>query len=615
MAATPSEPDPDEALQHLDDKDIESEEESEDLVEDEEYDSEGLDDHHYLDPIEDCDEHFEESIRKLEIEEQSKVPKPPPAKRTRSIADVVGSLPLQKSPATEISSHTVKSDQSIILGRDGTKWSTESKDGPQVSDVRPGPLGDAKLRTEPIGCFRLFFSESINKKILAYTNEKISAISKKYAKPEESIQATNFQELEALFGVLFLSAALRSNHLSSELLFQKEYCGSRFVATMSRWRFEFLTKTLRFDEVETRSERKAMSKLALINEVWDLFVDNCMKNYVPSSYVTIDQQMLSFKGKCPFRVRKKTVPRACGLKILMMCDNANKYMFNAIPHLGKDSLPPGVPESEYYVKELVEPIKGSHRNITIGKQFTSVPLVRDLLNDYGLTVVGVVRNNTEELPACFVDTNHQNRSVDSSFFIFSEEVSAVSYKPSPRKLLCFLSSSHHEAGAGRRPQAVITYSKTKGAVGAMDEMCSSMSTSRKTRRWSMCLFYNMLNIAAVNSYVIYLHNFFRSEWTRNQKPLSRMNFMLKLSEQLTSTWQKHRLEKIPSLSKELKLLLRQLLGIVKLPASMNCGGEQHGKRTYCANCHYSKHRMTSVYCSTCGRPICGEHQKRVCVDC
>ncbi|KRZ15348.1 hypothetical protein T11_320 [Trichinella zimbabwensis] len=67
-------------------------------------------------------------------------------------------------------------------------------------------------------------------------------------------------------------------------------------------RLRFLLRCLRFDDHATRSERKLQDKLAAIRIIFDRFVKNCTENYMHSPHVTIDEVLLSFKGRCPFRM-------------------------------------------------------------------------------------------------------------------------------------------------------------------------------------------------------------------------------------------------------------------------------------------------------------------------
>ena len=53
-----------------------------------------------------------------------------------------------------------------------------------------------------------------------------------------------------------------------------------------------------------------------------------------------------------------------------------------------------------------------------------------------------------------------------------------------------------------RPIMVDDYNRTKGGVDTFDQMCSTYSTSRKTKRWPKCVFYGMINTATINAYSV-----------------------------------------------------------------------------------------------------------------
>lgn len=135
--------------------------------------------------------------------------------------------------------------------------------------------------------------------------------------------------------------------------------------------------------------------------------------------------------------------------------------------------------------------------------------------------------------------------------------------------------------------------------------------NRKTQRWPLCIFYNMMNIAAVNSYVIYVHNVIRRSGG-TAKPMSRQEFMFELHSELTKPWQEIRISQ-RNMSRALKRTIHTVLtGQRNIPEPAQ--PDQHGIRKYCSFCDTKKKRMTTTYCA-CGNAICGEHQKKLCPDC
>lgn len=403
-----------------------------------------------------------------------------------------------------------------------------------IVHIKCGPTAVANKASTPGECFKLFFKSNLLQKVLQYTNNEISIQRLRYKTRETSTLANlEIAELEALLGLIILSAALKSNHLNANQLFDIRYSGETFRSTMSKERFRFLLNCLRFDDRETRNTRRQQSKFAPIEDIWDIFISQCKANYKAGSYCTIDEQLVGFLGRCPFRMYTHNKPNKYGIKIVMVCDTATKYMVDAEVYLGKNVQTHGKPLAEYYVLKLVESIKGVNRSLTMDNWFTSVPLAKKLLGqDYKITILGTIRKNKRELPSDFCDINFQNRRVNSSMFLFSEEATIVSYKPKINKIVTLLSSMHIQAEinpTNKKPEIINAYNATKGAVDTFDQMCGHMNCGRKTRRWPLCIFYAMLNMGCINSYVIYVANFCKGRKSNQQKPFNRIDFRFALA--------------------------------------------------------------------------------------
>lgn len=115
----------------------------------------------------------------------------------------------------------------------------------------------------------------------------------------------------------------------------------------------------------------------------------------------------------------------------------------------------------------------------------------------------------------------------------------------------------------------------------------------------MAVFYGMLNMAFVNLYVIYCHNML----AKKEKPLSRKEFMKKLSTELTTPWMQKRLE-APTLKRTLR---DNITSILKSITETSCDEPESKTRRYCGFCSYKKKGMTKAQCSKCKKAICGEH--------
>lgn len=219
-----------------------------------------------------------------------------------------------------------------------------------IVHVKVGPTAGASKAIDPLACLKLFFDEDICDKILINTNKEIQRQRSRYShKNHGTISDLTAKELHALIGILVLTAALKDNHVRTDLLFNTAYSGSRYRATISEPRFRFFINCLRFDNTETRATRMATNRFAPISEIWEMFIENCKTKYVPGLNITIDEQLIGFRGRCKFRMFIPSKPDKYGLKLVAMCDES-KYRLNAMPYLGKGSVPQDENAGAYFVE-------------------------------------------------------------------------------------------------------------------------------------------------------------------------------------------------------------------------------------------------------------------------
>ena len=124
------------------------------------------------------------------------------------------------------------------------------------------------------------------------------------------------------------------------------------------------------------------------------------------------------------------------------------------------------------------------------------------------------------------------------------------------------------------------YNQNKVGVNVFDQMARNYMTHAATRRWLLAVWTNLLDIAALNCWILYRKC--------SDSLISRRNFILQPIESLRDAY----------MMKRRPVLQRRV----------DPGSErQSGKRKKCAG-RYCKNNTVAV-CSHCDRPACG-----VCVD-
>ena len=74
-----------------------------------------------------------------------------------------------------------------------------------------------------------------------------------------------------------------------------------------------------------------------------------------------------------------------------------------------------------------------------------------------------------------------------------------------KKVLGIITTIHNAFSnvEDKKTEAHMFYNASKGGVDTFDHMCAHYDIGRKTRRWPLCVFYGLLNIATTNSFVIF----------------------------------------------------------------------------------------------------------------
>lgn len=341
-----------------------------------------------------------------------------------------------------------------------------------------GPKGQAKNAQTHIQSFECIFNDEIINKIVIYTNIYIHKIQGKYAR-EQDAKLTDSCEIRSLLGILYLAGVLKSGRRSIiEMFDMNNGTGVEAIyVTMTEHRFRFLMRCLRFDDVQSRDLRKSHDKLAAIREVFDLFVGNSKSSYNPSDYLTIDEQLVAFRGNCPFRQYIPSKASKYGMKVFALVSCSDFYTTNLEVYVGTQPDGPFKVSTKPHdlVMRLTEPVSGSKRNITADNWFVSLPLALDLLENRKLTLLGTMRGNKREVPANFL--SDKDREPFSSEFGYQDKATIVSYVPKKNKAVIALSTMHRtgeivpDNNEEKKPVIIHDYYETKYGVNILDKMC------------------------------------------------------------------------------------------------------------------------------------------------
>lgn len=204
-----------------------------------------------------------------------------------------------------------------------------------------GPKDCARNISCPMDAFIKIIDLEMTDEIVKYTNIYISNLRQRvqYSRPRDCLE-TSRCEILSYYGLLFLIGIKKGHHANVKELWASDGSGIDVArATMSYKRFLFLSRCLRFDDLETRVERRKIDKMAPIRTIFELFLKNINQNYNLSEYTTIDEILHPFRGRCQWIQYISSKPAKYGIKMFALCDAKIFYTRKIEVYVGKQ--PPG----------------------------------------------------------------------------------------------------------------------------------------------------------------------------------------------------------------------------------------------------------------------------------
>jgi len=365
-----------------------------------------------------------------------------------------------------------------------------------VLKKQPGPTPHATRSVSEdkvSSAWRLFIDDSILHHIKHCTEDEA-------ARAGEQNWSLVIEELDAFIALVYERGAYGCRSVDFNVLWNVNW-GPRFYPdTMSRNKFREIMRYLRFDLKRTHSQLLQSDKFALASEVWPRFIDNCFLCYRPGENLNADEQLFPSKARCRFTQYMANKPGKFGIKFLMLVENDTKYLCNAFPYLGKDELRSAnesLPDS--IVMRLSSPYLNKGRNF-----FTSASPARTI-KAKDTSIVGTISHTGREIPA--VLAMERVPLYETTLLRNGDGATLTVYQGKVNKNVLLLSTLHSttDIGTNRKklPETVQFYNKTKHGVDILDQMARGYSTRAAALLWPVHVFYNILDLVAINAWIIY----------------------------------------------------------------------------------------------------------------
>ena len=289
-----------------------------------------------------------------------------------------------------------------------------------------------------------------------------------------------------------------------------------FGRVMPRDRFQEIFWLLHISSVDPDQPPRKIDK---VRDLLDLLLPRYREYYTPTQNISIDETMVGFRGRFGSTQYMPQKPTKWGIKAFTMADGANGYMLNVLVYTGAqtlegaDSRYESLPVPGRVVMDVIEPYLDKGYHCFTDRYYSSVPLVQ-ALQERQTTFTGTIMKNRADLP---------DPIRLPSFRLGGGEV--VSYRcdrmmvlawraESKKKPLIMITSSgaatmveihprRVSADPVLKPSVVDTYNHSMNGVDVADQMTVFYSFVRKTLKWWRKIFFWLLEVSIVNSYILH----------------------------------------------------------------------------------------------------------------
>ena len=316
-----------------------------------------------------------------------------------------------------------------------------------------------------------------------------------------------------------------------------------FPSIMSRDRF---FKILRYLHLVDSSKQKKRGEegydiLYKVRPLIDHLGAVFPKYYQPSRQLSIDEMMIGTRCRVSFLQYIPKKPTRFGIKVWVLAEAKSGYVLDFQVYTGAsdgEKTDKNIGLGHKVVMQLMEAYQGKGHCLFIDNFYTSPALLLELL-DKGTYCTGTVRTNRRNFPdALRPSKKHQMGSF--RFATCRKAKLTAAWWQDCRDV--YVMSTMHNLSAttvlkrpkGERekqptpcPTAIVDYNKWMSGVDLADQLLSYYSmTTRRTLKWWKKVFWRLVDIAIINSWIIFHTNYSDSE-IKSQK-----QFRIKLAEEL-----------------------------------------------------------------------------------
>jgi len=381
--------------------------------------------------------------------------------------------------------------------------------------------------SSPLSVLRLFFAE-IFRLLVEQTNVYYQQHLDRQDRPSPLQPDITLSDM-----MTFIALALQMGHNLRDTLHDywsrlRQLHTPFYGETMTQDRFLHILRFLHFSDNSQRPDQcEEYDRLWKLGTIFDTLNQAYAKFYNPSEHLAVGDLIVKFQDEVIFRQYIPKKRKCVSIRIYKLCDESG-YTYDMSVYLGQDSrsATDSMTVAHATVRHFTRRVEGLGHKIFMDKFFSS-PRLFDDLETHKINSCGTVWANRKDLPPDFGLKNLKLKRGDVRVRTRGG-LTALVWKD--RQEVYMLTNMDQPPAEGNlcdrnhpvKPHIVKRYNWHMGCVDNSDRMANSYSISRHTFKWTTKLFFHLLDLTILNSWILlsscgakYSHRDFRLLLVRN----------------------------------------------------------------------------------------------------
>ncbi|XP_063050427.1 piggyBac transposable element-derived protein 4-like [Engraulis encrasicolus] len=388
----------------------------------------------------------------------------------------------------------------------------------------PGPQLEPQMDYRPLDLFQLFFSKEVVKTLCKHTN--LYAARKTAEGRRMKWVDVEVDEMYRYLSLIIYQGLVKTSCLHDPWRKDRLYRLPFPHSVMTGKRYHAISASLHMSDPAVDAENDKMKgqpgyeALCRLQPLHDDILTACRAYFHPRQNLSVDERMVASKARIRFKQYIKNKPTKWGFKLFVLADSSNGYTCDFSIYGGKTRATSGQGLGFDAVVNLLHvPSLGTGYNVYVDNFYTSSKLFLHLrAMSYG--ACGTMRQNLRDIPQTQTNALPRNAARGDMRWIRDGPLLFVKWKDARDVAMC---STIHKAWGGQTaqrrikdkdsgkwlahqvpvPEPITEYNKFMGGVDLSDALIKYYSVTQKTMRWYMKLFLHFLDIAVVNSFILY----------------------------------------------------------------------------------------------------------------